>query len=177
MTGLAISLRKWYWQYRALQATGWIWPNESKFANEGKDVETVRGVFHHHHVCFGRSKIGSEIRALGVWTGIGHIPDIKDSVKPIHIFMPSCMMPLQFRSTVRALPFITIKINPLFRGNPVLVEGIRPSSFLALSTPLGEALNKVSETDKRSFFGRSHLPTVGGVLDGEQPMALVNYVL
>ncbi|MNC25658.1 hypothetical protein D3C75_737550 [compost metagenome] len=92
---------------------------EVKLADERQDVESVGGMFHDQRVGLGRSKIRSGIRTLGIWTGVGHIPDVKDSTKRIHVFMPSRMVPLQFRSAARALSQFTVEIHSLFRGNPV----------------------------------------------------------
>ncbi|MNH20741.1 hypothetical protein D3C79_805260 [compost metagenome] len=92
---------------------------EPKFTDEGKDVEPVRGMFHHERVGFRRSKIRPWVRALQIRAGVSHIPDIEDSAQGIDVFMPSGMVPLQFRSAVRALPQFTMEIHSLFRGNPV----------------------------------------------------------
>lgn len=103
---------------------------EPKLSDEGKNIESVRSMFHHERIGLGGSKIGSRIRALQIRAGVCHIPDIEDSVQGIDVFMTSSMVPLQFRAAVRTLPQFAMEIHSFFGVIRFLVEGMNTSSFL-----------------------------------------------
>jgi len=92
---------------------------KSEFTHKSKYIEPVGRMFHDKRIRFGRTVVRFGIGAIRVRAGIGHIPYIEDSIQGIDVFMPSGMVPLQFRSAMRAFPKFTMKIKPLLWGNPV----------------------------------------------------------
>ncbi|WP_342437955.1 hypothetical protein NSS79_01170 [Paenibacillus sp. FSL L8-0436] len=93
--------------------------NKPEFTYESKHVESIGSIFHDKCLSFGRTIVGFRVGAIRVRIGIGHIPNIEDSIQGADVFMPSGMVPLQFRSAVRTLLQFAMEIHSLLWGNPV----------------------------------------------------------